>query len=118
MRSPPVGIFCDYKHGLMIRFENNRERKATDAERATMLAALRTEAQPTGVAQTAWRPFHPNDWHLSGFCYPCIVVAPDGEVGTPCDPWTLPPDNDWTGWLCCALPDDYPARLSNQGVSK
>lgn len=41
MRSPAAGIFVDPKQGLMIRFENRRERKATDAERATMLAALR-----------------------------------------------------------------------------
>jgi len=67
----------------------------------------------TGVAQGSWKPFHPNDWHLSTFCYPCVLIAPDGEVGAPCDPWTLPPDNDWEGWVCCALPVDYADRIAS-----
>jgi hypothetical protein len=40
VRSRASGIFVDPRDGLMIRFEDNRHRKATTSERALMLSAL------------------------------------------------------------------------------
>jgi hypothetical protein len=52
---------------------------------------------------TQWQPFNPDDWYGSEHAFPCVLVGPDGEVGLPCDPWTLP-NQDWTGWYAMAVP--------------
>jgi hypothetical protein len=51
-----------------------------------------------------WKPFAPDDWmpmQPGGSCYPCIIWdKSDDMIFTPCDPWTLPPDNDYSSWVC------------------
>jgi hypothetical protein len=46
------------------------------------------------------KQFRPSDWRDSGSCYPCIIFEVEtGELFMPCDPWTLPEDGDYSGWL-------------------
>lgn len=48
-----------------------------------------------------WRLFRPEQWRESGSCYPCLVWdTHDNIIFTPCDPWTMPPEDDYSGWLC------------------
>lgn len=48
-----------------------------------------------------WQPFRPGDWLDRGSCYPCLVWdKADNMVWTPCDPWSLPPENDYSTWVC------------------
>lgn len=52
-------------------------------------------------ARIVWKPFVPREWHDAGSCYPCLVWdTRDNMVWAPCDPWTLPPENDYSDWLC------------------
>lgn len=39
-RSKPTGIFADPRDGIMVRFENNRHRKITEAERRLVVESL------------------------------------------------------------------------------
>lgn len=53
-----------------------------------------------------WRPFKPDDWWDSGSCYPCIIwdqSCHEVPLHMPCDPWTLPPDNDYSTWMCVSV---------------
>jgi hypothetical protein len=56
------------------------------------------------VSYQTWLAFRPDAWHGSAHSHPCVLVGPDGQIGLPCDPWTLPPENDWEGWYCYPVP--------------